>query len=100
MASFHLNSEHPEAPNHALQRTAVMSVPMSGVGLSPTGSVTGCAAHHEAPAQPAPSPRAAALTAPASGPLSLSLGSLGAATSLVSNDVLFKVRRESMTYPE
>ena len=63
-------------PNHALQRTAGMSVPVRGGGLGPTGSVTGCAAHHEAPAQPAPSPRAAVLTAPASGPPSLSLGSL------------------------
>ena len=45
--------------------------------VGPTGSVTGCAARHEAPAQPAPSPRAAVLTAPASGPESLSLGSLG-----------------------
>src|SRR5438067_2207278 len=70
-------------PNHALQRTAVMSVSMSGVGLGPTGSVTGCAARHEAPAQPAPSPRAAVLTAPAPGPLSLSLGSLGVATRTV-----------------
>src|SRR6266446_8351949 len=71
-----------EAPNHALQRTAVMSVPSSGGGLGPTGSVTGCAARHEAPAQPAPSPCAAVHTAPASGPLSLSLRSLGVATRL------------------
>ena len=72
----------PVSPNHALQRTAVLSVPVSGVGLGPTGSVTGCAAGHEAQAQPAPSPSTAVLTTPASGPPSLSLGSLGAATRL------------------
>src|SRR5438874_11888229 len=69
-------------PNHALQRTAVMSVPSRSSAVRSTVSVTGCAAHHEAPAQPAPSPRAAVLTAPASGPLSLSLGSLGVLAQL------------------
>ena len=64
-------------PNHALQRTPGFAVQLSGTGCGPTGSVTGCAASHEAPAQPAPSPRAAVLTAPAPGPESLSLGSLG-----------------------
>ena len=64
-------------PNHALQRTAVLSVSVSGGGLGPTGSVTACATRREAPAHAAPSPCAAVLTAPASTPPSLSLWSLG-----------------------
>src|SRR5207302_8637074 len=50
---FHIAGESDSSPAffhaiYALQRTAVMSVPMSGGGLGPTGSVTGCAARHEA----------------------------------------------------
>jgi len=78
-----MSASHTTRPNHALQRTAVLSDPLSGGGLGPTGSVTGCAACHEAPAQPAPSPCAAVLTAPASGPPSLSLWSLGVAARIV-----------------
>ena len=69
-----------EAPNHALQRTPGFAVQLRGVGCGPTGSVTGCAARHEAPAHPAPSPRAGVLSCAAPGPESLSLGSLGVAT--------------------
>jgi len=61
-------------PDHALQRTAGMAVTVRRGDSYLTGSVMGCAPATETPAQPAPSPRAAVLTAPASGPPSLSLG--------------------------
>ena len=64
-------------PNPALQRSPGFGVQLPSADGDPTGSVTGCAARHEAPAQPAPKPSAAVLTAPAAGPESLSLGSLG-----------------------
>ena len=68
-------------PNaHALQRTPGFPVQLPGAASRPTGSVTGCAARREAEAHPAPSPRAAVLTAPASGRESLSLGSLAKLT--------------------
>ena len=67
----------PSTPNQALQRTAGLAVSVRGGGSRSTGSVTGCAACHEAPAHPAPSPPAAVLPRAASGPQSLSLGSLG-----------------------
>ena len=70
-------SETAEAPNHALQRTPGLAVSVMGGGCDSTGSVTGCAARRESPAQPAPSPCAAVLSSAGSGPESLSLGSLG-----------------------
>src|SRR6266513_3130226 len=37
-----------KTPNHALQRTPGFGVQLPGAGCGPTGSVTGCAACHEA----------------------------------------------------
>ena len=66
-------------PNQSLQRTAGHGGQFPCPGFHPPGSVTACASHHEAPAQPAPSPPAAVLRRPAPGPPSLSLGSLSVA---------------------
>jgi hypothetical protein len=81
---MHMRITHPRlqilmtaTPNHApLQLTAGMSVSVRGFGCCPTGSVTGCAPAADSPAQPAPSPYADVLPCAASGPPSLSLGSL------------------------
>ena len=74
-------------PNTALQRTAALAFSYRSAALSPTGSVTGRAAHHEAPAQPAPSPRAAVLTRAPSGLRSLSFEPLGRSPMRLSHRV-------------
>src|SRR5207248_1382013 len=87
------------SPNHALQRT-----PGFGVQLPSAAVVRPAQSRAVLPAMKPGTARAFALRRRAHsrvpGPESLSLGSLGDATSLVSNDALFKVRREPMTYPE
>ena len=71
------------APNPALQRTAALAFSYRSAALRSTGSVTGRAARHEAPAQPAPSPRAAMLTRAPSGLWSLSFEPLGASSRVL-----------------
>ena len=68
-------------PIPALQRTAALAFSYRSAAVSSTGSVTGRAARHEAPARPAPSPRAAVLTRAPSGLRSLSFEPLGVATT-------------------
>jgi len=70
-------SEANETPNHALQRTPGFAVQLPRAAVVRPAQSRAVLPAAEAPAQPAPSPRAAVLTAPASGPESLSLGSLG-----------------------
>ena len=63
-------------PNHALQRTAALAFSFRGAAVTSTGSVTACApAMKPGTSRAFASPRSAATRA--SGPRSLSLGSLG-----------------------
>ena len=64
-------------PIYALQRTPGFAVQLRGVGCGPTGSVTGCAARHEAGTDRAFALRRRAHSR-APRPESLSFGSLGA----------------------
>ena len=79
-------SQRP-TPNQALQRTAGHGGQFPGRGFCPTGAVTACApATKPGTARACASRRPARTTVP--GPQSLSLGSLGVATSFLNSQFL------------